>query len=158
MSRTATFLSKLSTEGKSIAILLFLAFVPFLGMLPMFFFHDPSGYPLGAYALGWLLGSLAGALSYWSIVLISRMLLSKSDAPLYAPVLLVFARLLLYAIVLVISAICTFQPGWFGGFNAFNFYTAAAGLIPMCFVSILTYFLERKKDGGAPTSERGSHD
>ena len=29
MSRTATFLSKLSTEGKSIAILLFLAVVPF---------------------------------------------------------------------------------------------------------------------------------
>ena len=59
-------------------------------------------------------------------------------------------RILIYAIVLVVSGICTFKSAWFGGFNAFNFYTTAAGLLPMLAVIFLTQFFAIKKENSAP--------
>ncbi len=147
MSKFLVRFRSLSSEGKAIAILLFLTVVPFLGLLPLFFFHDAGGYPLGAYPLGWLLGSGAGLFAYASIVYASRYLLGGKDekgGSLGLTLLLTFARLLVYAIVLVIAAICTFKSEWFGGFNAFNFWTAFGGLLPMSVVSIFVHFVEVK--------------
>lgn len=134
-----------SPEGKSLVILAFLTIVPFFAMLPLFFFHADDGYPLGAYPLGWLLGSLAGLLAYWSMTFGARTLLRKGDIPAGSLALTIafnFLRIFLYAAVLVVAAICTFRSDWFGGFNAFNFWTAFGGLVQLTVVSILTHFVE----------------
>lgn len=151
---------RLSAEGKSIVILAFLTIVPFLAMLPLFFFHAGDGYPLGAYALGWLLGSATGLLAYASMTFGARAILRKGDIPSGSLLMAVgfnFVRILLYAAVLIVSGICTFQSEWFGGFNAFNFWTAFGGLIPLTVVSVLSNFIEvkvEKEDSGAPSPKK----
>lgn len=145
-----------SPEGKSLVILAFLTIVPFLAMLPLFFFHADDGYPLGAYPLGWLLGSLAGLLAYWSMTFGARALLRKGDIPAGSLALTLafnFLRIFLYAAVLVVAGICTFRSDWFGGFDAFNFWTAFGGLIPLTVVSILTHFVELRLVSDKPADK-----
>ena len=46
-------------------------------------------------------------------------------------IIFVALRFLIYIVVLVIAAICTWVPSWFGGFDMFNFWTTFAGLLPV---------------------------
>lgn len=156
MSKLVKRFVAMSPEGRSLVILAFLTIVPFLAMLPLFFFHAADGYPLGAYPLGWLLGSLAGLAAYYTMTFGARALLRKDDIPARGLALTLafnFLRTFLYAAVLIIAGICTFRSEWFGGFNAFNFWTAFGGLIPLTVVSILTHFVEPRLVSDKPADK-----
>ena len=53
-------------------------------------------------------------------------------------------RFVLFAAVLLVSAICTFRPDWFGGFDAFSFYTCFVAILPFPIVTWLMHYLEGK--------------
>ena len=150
----AKWFAKMSTNKKALFIMVALAVIVFLFLTPLFFFHSETNYPLGAYPLGWLLGSLAEIAAYYSLMYMSDSLFAQKDPnrPVTSALAIGSAgiRILIYAIVLVVSGICTFKSAWFGGFNAFNFYTTAAGLLPMLAVIFLTQFFAIKKENSAP--------
>lgn len=131
-----------------------IAILGFLGLSVLFLFQSESGYPMGAYPLGWLLGSIAEIGCFLTLVYMSDSLFSRKNSahPITSTLALLSAglRLFIYAAVLLVSAICTFKSEWFGGFNAFNFYTTAAGLLPMLVVVFLTQFFALKKESAAP--------
>jgi len=132
-----------------------IALIVFVFLVPLFFFHNAeTNYPYGAYPLGWLLGSVAEILAYYSLMYMSDSLFAQKDPNRPVTSLLAIGsagiRILIYAIVLVISGICTFKSEWFGGFNAFNFYATAAGLLPMLVVIFLTQFFALKQTSSAP--------
>lgn len=132
----------LKTEQRAFVILAAVAIFGFLCQLPLFFFHTESGYPLGAYPLGWLLGSAIELFGYATILKMSGAITSQKEntsaKTTGAVIGFSFLRFLFYAAALMVSAICTFTPNWFGGFNAFNFYTTAAGLVPLFAVVLIT--------------------
>jgi hypothetical protein len=128
--------AKLTLNQKCLFFMGALALVVFAFLCPLFFFHSEINYPMGAYPLGWLLGSVAEILAFLTLMYMSDGLFAQKEIPLIpSPSTLAMGapgfRFVLYAAVLLVSAICTFKSEWFGGFNAFNFYTTAAGLLPM---------------------------
>lgn len=124
------------------------ALIVFIGLCPLFFFR------LWAYPLGWLFGSIAELLAYLSLMYFSDSLFKKNDAQRALSATMAAGsaglRILLYAAVLVVAGICTFKPEWFHGFDAFNFYTTAAGLLPMLAVIFFTQFYEFKHVSSTP--------
>ena len=146
--------AKLTLNQKCLFFMGVLALVVFAFLCPLFGFHSEDNYPMGAYALGWLLGSVVEILAFVSLMYMSDGLFAKKD--LGHPVASALAigsasiRFVLYAAALLGSAICTFKSEWFGGFNAFNFYTTAAGLLPMLFVVLFTTFFQIRHEGTAP--------
>ncbi len=65
-------------------------------------------------------------------------------------------RFLLYAAVLVLSALCTFRPDLLGGFDAFNFYAAFIALLPMPFVTMFSNLRSGKKKTGPADGAKGN--
>jgi uncharacterized membrane protein len=144
----AKWFQKLPMNRKALFIMAMVALVVFFGLCPLFFFH------LWAYPLGWLLGSTAELLAYLSLMYFSDSLFKKNDAQRSLSATMAAGsaglRILLYAVVLVVAGICTFKPEWFHGFDAFNFYTTAAGLLPMLGVIFFTQLYEIKHVSSTP--------
>lgn len=138
----AGFYVRLSQEKKAVFWLLLIALVGFLLQTPLFFFYDLKGY---SYPLGWLLGSAVEIVSYLSILRFSRAVSPQegSSRGALSVALSSILRFLLYGIVLVISAFCTFHSDWLGGFDAFNFFTSFGGLFPLPFVLLALGFLKK---------------
>ena len=117
--------SRLSSEKKTLVILLALSLGVFLCLSPLFFLS------LYQYPLGWLLGSLIACVCYYSIFKGNQYLLSldgKKGAAA-AAIGLYFLRFALMAVGLILAAVCTFKKEWFGGFDAFNLWTVFAGYL-----------------------------
>jgi hypothetical protein len=150
----AKWFVKLSPNRKALFIMSVIALVVFIGLCPLFFIHNYENYPYVAYPLGWLLGSAAELIAFVTLVRFSDSLFKDKDATHATSSMLAMGsaglRIFLYAVVLVVSGICTFKSEWFGGFNAFNFYTTAAGLLPMLGVVFFTQFFELKHQSSAP--------
>lgn len=150
----AKWFIKLTANQKTLFIMAVIALVGFIGLSPLLFLHNSDNYPYLAYPLGWLLGSAAEILSFWSLIFFSNSLFSKKGPSQtfasFAALGSASLRIFLYAAVLVVSGICTFKSEWFGGFDAFNFYTTAAGLLPMLGIVLLTQFFEIKHQDSAP--------
>lgn len=120
--------------------------VIFVLLSPLFFLRH-SEWPLG-----WLLGGAVSIFAYWSISKIPSLLLSKDSQGLtISSMALMGGRLFLYAASLVSSAICTFRPEWFGGWNLLSFWAVVIAIIPMPFVVILSSLHENKKDPAVTT-------
>jgi hypothetical protein len=154
--------AKLTLNQKCLFFMGALALVVFAFLCPLFFFHSENNYPLGAYPLGWLLGSGAEILAFLTLMYMSDTLFAQKDPNHMITSTLALAssslRFVLYAAVLLVSGICTFKSEWFGGFNAFNFYTTAAGLLPMLFVVLFTTFFNLKHNGSAPQGSAAPKD
>lgn len=143
---------KLNANQKALFILAMIGLIGFALMLPLFFFHLENNYPLGALPLGWLLGSAAELFSAYLLFHFAGTILdSKNDSgkTIVQSIGAYGLRFALYAVVLLLSAVCTFAPGWFGGFNAFNFFSCAMALLPMLFVILLTQYQSVKAEGAA---------
>src|SRR5574344_1960454 len=146
--------AKLTLNQKCLFVMGMVALIVFVFLCPLFFIHRESNYPMGAYPLGWLLGSVVELLAFVSMMYMSDGLFAQKDMghPVASALAIGSAslRFFLYAGALLVSAICTFKSEWFGGFNAFNFYTTAAGLLPMLFVILLVTFIDLKHESSAP--------
>ncbi len=156
--RLANWYCNRSEEGHVYFWMSVLALFVFLFLCPLFFFYDIEGY---SYPLGWLLGSLFSFFSYWSMCFQGKSL-QRRDAKkgsLAFTLLCLGLRFLGYAAVLFVSAICSFKKEWFGGFDAFNFYTSAASLLPLPFLLLLLAYLQKGnksvKTMPLPEEERG---
>ncbi len=115
----------LSEEKKTLAVLLAISLAVFACLCPFFFLS------LGQYPIGWITGSLIACVCYLSMYKGNEFLLSmdgKKGAAAYS-VLLYFSRFLLMGAGLVVAAVCTYKSEWFGGFDAFNFWTVFAGYL-----------------------------
>lgn len=151
------FYNSLNETKQNVFWLLALTVLVFLALCPLFVISQ------GAYPLGWLLGSLIGVVGYLSISYGTGVIL-KSDAKVGATVFTAFSfflRFFLYAAGLVIGAICTFKPQYFGGFNAFNIWTVFAGYLPLCLIMPLRHFISLKKQERSETikqNEEGSEE
>ena len=122
---------KLNEHQKTLFWLAIIGGVVFVGLCPLFFFYEAKGF---SYPLGWLLGTAAEILSFYTIIKMSEALLPTEENPNPSAakvIIFVALRFLIYIVVLVIAAICTWMPSWFGGFNMFNFWTTFAGLLPV---------------------------
>ena len=122
---------KLNEHQKTLFWLAVIGGVVFVGLCPLFFFYEAKGF---SYPLGWLLGTAAEILSFYTIIKMSEALLPTEENPNPSAakvIIFVALRFLIYIVVLVIAAICTWMPSWFGGFNMFNFWTTFAGLLPV---------------------------
>lgn len=122
---------KLTEHQKTLFWLAIIGGVVFVGLCPLFFFYEAKGF---SYPLGWLLGTAAEILSFYTIIKMSEALLPTEENPNPSAakvIIFVALRFLIYIVVLVIAAICTWMPSWFGGFNMFNFWTTFAGLLPV---------------------------
>lgn len=154
--------AKLTLNQRCLFIMGALALVVFLFLCPLFFVHQENNYPMGAYPLGWLLGSVAEILAFVTLMYMSDGLFAQKDMghPVTSALAIGSAslRFVLYAAVLLVSAICTFKSEWFGGFNAFNFFTTAAGLLPMLFVVLIATFYDLKHESSAPQGSAAPDD
>lgn len=130
-----------------------LALIVFVFLSPLFFFYSFKGY---SYPMGWLLGSLIELLAYWTIMKMSQALFKKEEAGHSTATSLALLsngfRFILYAAGLFISAICTFKSEWFGGFDAFNFYTCAAAYMPMLVIVMVTQWRQAKGMDAHPST------
>ena len=122
---------KLNENQKTIFWLALIGAVVFVGLCPLFFFYENKGF---SYPMGWLLGTGAEILSFWTIIKMSESVIPTDPSVDPKPLRIIFfvaLRFIIYIIVLVVAAICTFKSEWFGGFNLFNFWTVFAGLLPV---------------------------
>lgn len=132
--------NELDAGGKTFRTLLAIAVFGFLLLAPLFLLHDEKG-SYGVYPLGWLLGSVAELLGFLSMkAMVSS--LGKDGKGVLSVYLGASLRFVLFAAVLLVSAICTFRPDWFGGFDAFSFYTCFAAILPFPIVTWLMHYLE----------------
>lgn len=148
---------KLDVNGRTLFWTIVIAVFGFLIQLPLFFFHTESGYPLGAYPLGWLLGSVVSVFACWSIIFMAKVLLSTSGSSgkvMGGAILSFFLRFLLYIVVLALAALSTFKPEWLNNFTGFNFWTAAGSLLPSFFLMFFFHLVEARKIKNVPVKEK----
>lgn len=128
----------LMNPGKKGFVILSLVYgIVFILLTPLFFLRH-SDWPWG-----WLLGSAVSLFAYWSIGKIPDLLFGKGKGGMtILSMVLMFSRILLYGASLFISAICTFKPEWFGGWNLLSFWGVMLAIIPMPLVLILTNILD----------------
>jgi len=132
----------LSQNQKALFWLILIAIIGTLVQIPLFFFYEAKGF---SYPLGWILGSLTEIICYISILKFTAAMMPKGDDTKGIGLVAVSSllRFAAYALVLTISAICTFKSEWFSGFNAFNFFTTFAGLFPLPFVLLTLGFFKK---------------
>jgi predicted ABC-type exoprotein transport system permease subunit len=158
-----TWFAKLSAEKKNLFILCAVSLLVFLILLPLFLIDQES------WAFGWLLGSAIGAFSYYTIVLLAKSVVTtdRRSGGVWVGIAFFALRFLLYSAALVVSAICTFKPEWFGGFGAdgtgFNFWATAIGFLPMPLLVAISHLIESRKQGkpkkeGAEPEKAEAHD
>lgn len=140
MKKLASWYLNLKERDRTLFILGMFSLFIFLCLVPLFFFYEIQGY---SYPLGWILGSIFSLLAYYSIDYQSKALGNNGKMSLV--LLLNGARTLGYLLILLLGAICTFKKEWFGGFDAFSFYTSAASLIPMPFILLILSFSKKKE-------------
>ena len=120
----------------------------FLATIPLYFFRSESGFKWGSINLGWLVGALVSILAYWMIARFSESVVAApGEKKGHVSMTLVGygIRFLLYIAVLVVSAICTFKPEWFGGFDMISFWGAMPALVIMPFVTLITHLLALRR-------------
>jgi hypothetical protein len=147
MNKVKKFL-EMDAVHRALWIMIAVAVVVFVCLCPLFLLKSEDNYPYVAYPFGWLLGSVIEILAYLTIIKMSKSLLTKkADHPVTMGLALLSGslRMFLWASGLLVSAICTFKSEWFGGFNAFNFYTCAIAYLPMLFIVLLTQFSANRK-------------
>jgi hypothetical protein len=152
---TANKFNSMDATHKAFWILLVITLSVSLCLFPFCFYKSEDGYPFSSLLWGWLLGSAIELLCYATIIKMSNTLFAKQEGHNVTTgiaVLSAAARLFLWGVGLLVSAICTFKKEWFGGFQAFNFFTTAAAYLPMLFVVLLTQFHEVKKDNTTPVT------
>lgn len=139
---------KLSLDGKQIFWLAIFAALGLIITAPICFLNIDRSY---SYFFGWLLGSAAEIIGFCTILFMGTSFeeASKGGNAKGGAVAALFGivRFFLYAVVLVVSAICTFRSQWFGGFDAFNFWTCFGGLVPMPFVLGFFHLFHKEKKG-----------
>ena len=121
---------KLYENQKAIFWLAIIGAVVFVGLCPLFFFYEIKGF---SYPMGWLLGTAAEILSFWTIIKMGEAVIPTEPGVDPKPLKIIFfiaLRFIIYIAVLTIAAICTFTD-WFGGFSLFNFWTTFVGLLPV---------------------------
>jgi hypothetical protein len=132
----------LNRDQKGMFWLVTISVVVFLALLPLYFFGLDKGYQ---YPNGWWFGSLIELLAYFTLIsFTNRLTEQKSGNHTGLMILNALVRPLCYLVVLVISAICTFRPAWFGGFDMFGFWTAFAALLPMPIVVLCTHLMKKE--------------
>lgn len=134
--------AKLSSEKKDLFILVAVGLIVFVCLCPLFLISQ------GAWPLGWILGSAIDVVSYITIVKFTTGLLSADSSKkggVFVSIMTSGLRYFLYAAGLIVAAICTFKPEWFGGFAAFNFYACALAYLPMPIVILVSNLLRNKK-------------
>jgi len=95
---------------------------------------------LGSVQFGWAVGGAISIFAFWSISKVPS-LLSPGKTPLGLSgksMLFMTLRTFLYIVALLLSAICTFKPEWFGGWSGISFWGVMAALLPMPFFLIIT--------------------
>lgn len=127
---------KFNEQQKIMFWLIVIGIIGFVGLCPIFFFYEAKGY---SYPLGWLLGTIAEIIGWWSIMKMGDALLPESgDAKDSRNVLLyVVIRFAAYIAALVVAAICTFRAEWFNGFDGFNFWMAFGAVIPAQVIALI---------------------
>ncbi len=93
-------------------------------------------------SLGWLIGSFV---SLGTIVLINlknkRETLSETTFKA-----LIFSSIgIMWALISVISAICTFAPNLFNGFDLFYFWTVVLSAVPLTVVIVVDNVLKKRR-------------
>lgn len=136
----------LSSNKKCLFLLGMLDIFVFICLVPFAFFTTDSGYWLGTLMFGWLLGSVAQIVAFSSMILTSKAFTNPNTPGALLGAGGFFIRYFLYAVVLVIAGICTFRSEWFGGFNAFNFFTCFSSLVVLSFFVAIFKFLEIRKE------------
>lgn len=133
--------SKLNDEKKDIFILVSLGLIVFVCLCPLFLIDK------GAWPLGWLLGSVIEVICYITILQLSAALTSSEVKTSNTVKSFVgsIGRFFLYAVGLVISAICTFKSEWFGGFAGFNFFAVALSYLPLPIVVMVNHLISNKR-------------
>ncbi len=138
--RVATWYLKFDENQMALFWMAILTVVVFFGSFFLFFWSGiKEGY---SYPLGWLLGSGAEILAFLSIIYFSKAMFGQSGShkgTIWLSALGATLRSFLYAVVLALSALCTFEPAWLGGFAAFNFYATFLGLIPMPLIVMIAH-------------------
>ena len=131
----------LSSERKQLAWLIVVDLFVFVVLVPFFVLG------LLSLSLGWLLGAVLSILTMLSMQYTSNSVFKKSSKPsaLAFTSLFFILRFTLWAGVLIVAAICTFRPEWFGGFDLFSFYTCAAAYLPMPIITVI-FSLKTKKE------------
>lgn len=134
---------KLNDEQKIMVWLIAIGAVVFVGLCPLFFFYHDKGY---SYPLGWLLGTVAEIIGFWTIMKMGESLLPEAGTDRNAKkvILFVLIRFAAYIIALVVAGICTFRSEWFGGWAAFNFFATFAGLLPAQIIVIVRSLKTKK--------------
>ncbi len=141
------FYTKLNDDKKVFFWLSILAVVVFLALSPLYFFGLDKGYQ---YPNGWLLGSAIELFAYFSLLKFSDLVTKENGNKKTGLIILSsLLRPFLYIVVLVVSGICTFKPEWFGGFDAFSFWTVIASILPMSAVVLIVHFVTAKKSGSS---------
>lgn len=134
--------AKLSSEKKDLFIIVAVGLIVFVCLCPLFIIFQ------GAWPLGWLLGSVIDVVAYITIVKFTTGLLSNDPSKKAGVAISTLAsggRYVLYAAGLIVAAICTFKPEWFGGFAGFNFYACALAYLPMPIVVLVSNLMRNKK-------------
>jgi hypothetical protein len=126
---------KLDRSHQKLFWALAFALVVFVGLWPAFLLHGLKGY---SYPLGWFWGSLAGLLLFLFLVRLPAAVFKEDKVRKYGSLL--WAMVAVFSLfVLAFSALCTFESGWLGGFDAFNFLTAFGGFAcPLLILGFLT--------------------
>jgi hypothetical protein len=134
--------NKLKSEQKDLFIIVLIALVVFLCLLPLYLIKQ------GAWPNGWLLGSAVAVVGYVTLVKTLSKFGADSQKASSVGLTILFSalRYVLYAAALAVSAVCTFRPDWFGGFNGFQFFATALALIPTWGVLLVANFVRAKKE------------
>ena len=150
---------KLTSNAKSLFFLACFDLFVFICFVPFAFFNTESGYWLGSLMLGWLLGCFAQILGYISIIFTSKVLGNINGTSTLGTLFGgggFFIRYILYAGVLAISAISTFKPEWFGGFNCLNFFTCFSSIVVLSFFLMIYKIIEMKNESKQTEKEEAS--
>ncbi len=136
--------NKLPIEKKNFFILAFIELFVFLCLLPLMFFNA------GSWPLGWLIGGMATLLNYVLLVRFSKVILDP-NSPAKGSTTLIglvssFIRYLIFAALIIFSAICTFKSEWLGGFSAFNVFAVALSYFPLPALILVSHFIAAKKE------------
>lgn len=147
----AKWYSKLSEKGRNLFWLSIVYLAIFLCLCPLFLYYDIKGY---SYPLGVLLGGAFSVFAYFSIVYQSDMLSKGEGKGTLLVLLFMFGRILGYAAIAVVAGICTFKSEYFGGFDAFNFYSAAGAMVFMPIMVLILGAISKHERKGEKKEEK----
>lgn len=138
--RMVKWFAKLSGEKKDFFVLASFGLIVFIFLIPLMFVGH------GDWPLGWLWGTAIELVCYYSLMKFAISFTTEDPSnPKIMTYLFSGLRYFLYAVGLVLAAICTFKSEWFGGWTALNFYATALAYLPMPIVITITHLIRNKK-------------